>query len=102
MPNCLQGVAGANWRTIVDDLNPKMVTLEQLIELAMAVEPSDPLPWNSVNISPETAYSMMAAHVIDLFEQQSDVDREIVMMSVMTKLLVENFLLNLKLHQNNS
>ena len=86
----------------MNDTNPKMVVLEQLIELAMTVEQQDPLPWHTVNITPETAYSMMAAHVIDLFEKESDSDRELVMMSVMTKLLVENFLLNLKLHQKNS
>lgn len=84
------------------DIKEKMLTLEQLVELAMEVEHQDPLPWHSVNISKETAYSMMAAHVIDLFEQESDADRETVMMATMTKLLVENFLLNLKLHQNNS
>lgn len=71
----------------------KIATLEQLIELAMEVEAEDPLPWDSVNIAPETAYGMMAAHVIDMFEQESDSDRELVMMGVMTKLLVENFLL---------
>lgn len=82
--------------------NSKMLTLEQLVELAMEVEHRDPLPWDSVNISKETAYGMMAAHVIDLFEQESDADRETVMMATITKLLVENFLLNLKLHQDNS
>ena len=71
----------------------KIATLEQLIELAMEVEAEDPLPWDNVNIAPETAYGMMAAHVIDMFEQESESDRELVMMGVMTKLLVENFLL---------
>lgn len=82
--------------------NSKMLTLEQLVELAMEVEHRDPLPWDSVNIGKEAAYGMMAAHVIDLFAQESDADRETVMMATMTKLLVENFLLNLKLQQNNS
>jgi hypothetical protein len=84
------------------DANPKIVTLEQLVELAMESDSQQELPWSSVNIEPETAYSMMAAHVIDLFEEHKEADREVVMMSVMTKLLVENFLLNLKLQQNNS
>ena len=84
------------------DIKEKILTLEQLVELAMEVEHRDPLPWDSVNISKEAAYGMMAAHVIDLFEQESDADRETVMMATMTKLLEENFLLNLKLHQDNS
>lgn len=85
----------------MNDATNKVATLEQLVQLAMATDVG-PLPWDSVNIEPETAYSMMAAHVIDLFERETDAYKEIVMMSVMTKLLVENFLLNLKLHQDNS
>ena len=81
-------------------MTKKMLTLNQLVELAIATD-SGLLPWDSVNITPETAYGMMAAHVIDLFEAEEEVNREIVMMSVMTKLLVENFLLNLKIQQSN-
>ena len=84
------------------DISQKTITLEQLVELAIEVEHHDPLPWESVNISRETAYGMMAAHVIDLFERESTANKETVMMSVMTKLLVENFFLNLRLSQDNS
>ena len=84
------------------DAESKIITLDQLVELAMVSDVQQELPWSSVNIEPHTAYSMMAAHVIDLFEEHKEADREIVMMSVMTKLLVENLLLNLKIHQNNN
>ena len=98
MPNCLRGVVGANWRIILK----KIVKVEQLIELAMEVETKDSLPWHLVNIAPDTAYGMMAAHVVDMFENQDNTNKELVMMSVMTKLLVENFLLQAKIAQDNS
>lgn len=84
------------------DAESKIITLDQLVELAMESDVQQELPWSSVNIEAHTAYSMMAAHVIDLFDEHKEADREIVMMSVMTKLLVENLLLNLKIHQNNN
>jgi len=85
----------------MNDANKKVATLEQLIELAQAVEKKDPINWSQVSVTPETAYGMMAAHVIDLFEEHNSADREITMMSVMVKLLVENFILNLRIHQSN-
>ena len=85
----------------MNDANKKVATLEQLVELAQAVEKKDPIDWSQVSVTPETAYGMMAAHVIDLFEEHNSADREITMMSVMVKLLVENFILNLRIHQSN-
>ena len=85
----------------MNDANKKVATLEQLVELAQAVEKKDPINWSQVSVTPETAYGMMAAHVIDLFEEHNSADREITMMSVMVKLLVENFILNLRIHQSN-
>ena len=81
----------------MSDINKKVATLEQIVELAQEVEKKDPIDWSQVSVTPETAYGMMAAHIIDLFEKEQEADREITMMSVMTKLLVENFVLNLKL-----
>lgn len=81
----------------------KMITLNQLVELAMATEQNEELPWDKLTISKESAYGMMAAHVIDMFnDYESDADKEIVMMSVMVKLLVENFILQLVIRDKNS
>lgn len=85
----------------MNDTNRKMLTLKDIVELAMAVEQEDPIDWSAVNISADTAYRMMASHVIDLFEEHAEADRETVMMSVMTKLMVENFFLNLQIQQGN-
>ena len=81
----------------------KMMTLNQLVELAMATEQNNELPWDKLTISKETAYGMMAAHIIDMFnEYESDADKQVVMMSVMVKLLVENFILQLVVKDKNS
>jgi hypothetical protein len=86
----------------LNDTTQKILTVEDIVELAMTVEEADPIDWSAVNISPDTAYRMMAAHVIDLLEEHPAADREMVMMGVMTKLMVENFFLNLQIQQNNS
>lgn len=80
----------------------KMITLNQLVELAIATEQNNELPWEKISISQESAYSMMAAHVIDMFEDTEAADRETIMMSVMVKLLVENFILQLVIRDKNS
>ena len=85
----------------MNNIDNKVATLNQLIELAQIVEQKDPIDWSQVSVTPESAYGMMAAHVIDLFEEHNSADKEITMMSVMVKLLVENFVLNLRIHQNN-
>jgi len=75
----------------------KILKLRELVELAKLTEESDPIDWDLVNIAPDTAYGMMAAHVIDIVEHLNAEDREVVMMSVMVKLLVENLVLNVAL-----
>lgn len=103
MPSRLQSVVGLIGEiNILEDAKKKIIALEHLVELAMETEQDSPLAWNTVNVEPKTAYSMMAAHVIDMFNEHTDADQEIVMMSVMIKLLVENFFLHLHIQQNNS
>jgi len=65
--------------------------LEELISLAKSGEQGDPIDWGSLNISRDDAYRMMAGHVLEM-----DPDA-IVQRSVIVKLLVENFVLNLRL-----
>ena len=67
-----------------------------IAQLAQESEITDPIDWGYLNIDEPTAYKMMAAHVVDQFDNKSD--HELIMMSTITKLLVENFVLNLKLN----
>lgn len=71
-------------------------TVEQLAELAKQVEIKDPIDWAGLKIGPETAYPMMASHVIENFTGD---DKQTVALAVITKLLVENFILHLRLLQ---
>lgn len=81
----------------------KNTKLDQLVELAMETEITDPIDWGMLSISEENAYKMMALHVLEMFDNKKD-DKyfDIIVMSTMTKLLVENFVLNLKLKEKNN
>jgi hypothetical protein len=68
-----------------------MTDVEALAELAMQVEISDPIDWAMLSIDEATAYRMMAASVL---ERNDD---RLTDKAVITKLLVENFVLNLRL-----
>lgn len=68
-----------------------MTDAEQLAELAMEVEVTDPIDWGNLSIDERTAYQLMSTHVLEM-----DND-DITMRAIIVKLLVENFVLNLKL-----
>ena len=71
------------------------MTVKQLVQLAKDCEASDPIDWGMLSIDEESAYELMASQVLEKF---SDCDKTILMASVV-KLIVENFVLNLKLRQ---
>lgn len=68
-----------------------MIDIELLVDLAMAAESADPIDWGMLSIDERTAYRMMAASVL---ERNDD---RLTDKAVITKLLVENFVLNLRL-----
>ena len=73
-------------------MEPTNNELRLLIDLAKEVNITDPIDWKELNISEEQAITMMAAHVLEM-------DRNhLTDAAIIVKLLVENFVLNLKLH----
>ena len=72
-----------------DIFEPTDPNLALLIELAMEME--DPIDWTDLNITEKQAYAMMASHVM---EMKNDLLTD---KAIIVKLLVENFVLNLKL-----
>jgi hypothetical protein len=76
-------------------------TIELLVDLAQEAEISDPLDWNNLHINKQSAYHIMASQMIELFGEPQT-QREIVIMSSMLKLIVENFLLNTRLLRQDS
>jgi len=65
--------------------------VRNLVILAKEGAEFDPIDWGDLNISEDQAYVMMAAHVLEM-ERNHLTDGAIIV-----KLLVENFVLNLKL-----
>jgi hypothetical protein len=76
---------------MTDFLKNQNQLLEDLINIAMEVEVTDPIDWEELNISEEEAYKMFAATVLEMGNDPLT-DKAIII-----KLLVENFILNLKL-----
>lgn len=62
-----------------------------LVDLAMESEIADPIDWGELNITEEQAYIMMATHVLEMQRN------ELTDAAIIVKLMVENFVLNLKL-----
>lgn len=74
------------------------ITIDELINLMKEVESEDPIDWGMLNISEENAYRLIALDVIEMFNAWSTNDeKEIVMLVTISKLILENFVLNLKL-----
>ena len=68
-----------------------MISVEALADLAMEAESEDPIDWGMLSIEEREAYLLMAASVL---ERNDD---WLTNKAVITKLLVENFVLNLRL-----
>jgi hypothetical protein len=68
---------------------------EVIAELAQEFELSDPIDWGLLPIREEDAYLLIAENVCDIMNNSDD--KELVAITAMTKLLVENFVLNLQL-----
>lgn len=72
------------------------ITTSQLAKLAKEAEITDPIEWGELTIQEDVAYEMMAASVIEMMTKLNDNEKEVVAMASLVKLLVENFVLNLK------
>ena len=62
-----------------------------LAELAEDCETVDPIDWGQLNISEKEAFNLMAMHVAEMD------DNPLTLKAICVKLMVENFVLNLKL-----
>ena len=71
-----------------------MNEVDLLVELATQVEMEDPIDWGMLAIDEHDAYKLMATHVIEM--NNDDLTNK----AIIVKLLVENFVLNLKLMES--
>lgn len=72
-------------------------TLEQIIALAQEVETTDAIDWENLPLDKDHIYQMVGSQAYELYKQHADTeDGEAIIVATITKLLVENFVLNLK------
>lgn len=72
-----------------------MYNAKNIAELAQEYDIGDPIDWGMLHIKEDEAYLMMAEQVVEILRKSENA--EIVAVVAMTKLLVENFVLNLQL-----
>jgi len=68
-----------------------MNKVDMLVDLAKEVESVDPVDWGMLSVDEDEVYRLVALSVVGLE------DNILVLKASLTKLLVENFVLNLKL-----
>ena len=73
-------------------MDPDDEWVNVIVELAQETEITDPIDWSDLNISELEAYRLMASHV-----REMDLSNDLTTKATIVKLLVENFVLNLKL-----
>lgn len=77
-----------------------MLTLDQLVELAQEVEITDPIDWEYLSIDENSAYRLIASSILEQFNSIHSDDEKLQMLLIsLVKLTVENFVLNIKLLQ---
>jgi hypothetical protein len=67
--------------------------VETIVEIAKEVEIGDPFDWGTVSIDEDEAYRLMASSVLEME------DNSLILAATITKLLVENMVLNIRLTQ---
>ena len=76
---------------MTDMFEPDNEAIRNLVILAKEGAEFDSIDWGELNINEEQAYIMMATHVLEMPLE------DITARAVIVKLLVENFVLNLRL-----
>ena len=72
-------------------------TLEQIIELAKEVETTDAIDWDNLPLNKDSIYQMVGSQAYELYKQHASTESgEAIIVSTIIKLLVENFVLNLR------
>ena len=74
------------------------VDIDTIVDLAFAVESEDPIDWGMFKNGKEQSVKMIAASIIEQFDKEVYTDDDkLIIMSTITKLVVENFILHSRL-----
>jgi hypothetical protein len=78
------------------------ITLEELCDIAFAVEEGDPFDWGVFKKGQEEAMKMIGASVLEMFDKDAYTPEEkLIMLATITKLTTENMILHSKLLSKN-
>jgi len=80
----------------------KTEAIGKIVALAKEVEVQDKIDWTRLNVTEDELYEIMADKVIDQLYICPEDHREAISMSTLTKLLVENFILKVKIEEEKS
>ena len=74
------------------------ITLDELCDIAFAVEEGDPFDWGVFTNGKDEAMRMIGSSILEQFdkEEMTDADR-LILLSTITKLLTENMILHTKM-----
>ncbi len=79
------------------------ILVEEIVALAQEIDITDSVNWHDLAVDADAARELMANNLLDQYQQSwqhlDHEDRARAMLAVMCHLVVENFALNLKLHQ---
>lgn len=76
------------------------ITLEELCDIAFAVEEGDPIEWGVFKQGKEEAMKLIGTSILDQFDKDIITDEDkLIMMSTICKLVVENMILHTKVMQ---
>jgi hypothetical protein len=79
------------------------VTVNDILDLVKEIDSEDPIDWGMLAVDEHMATEMIATGLLEQYNTTwADMDpdeRTVIMLATITKLVVENFTLNLKLRQ---
>jgi hypothetical protein len=79
------------------------VTVTDILDLVDEIESEDPIDWAMLSVDENMATEMIATGLLEQYNttwaDMSPNERTVIMLATITKLVVENFTLNLKLRQ---
>jgi hypothetical protein len=74
-------------------------TLEQIIELAKEVEISDEIDWDDLPLDKDRIYQIIGSQTYELYQEYAHSENgEAILLATVTKLLIENFVLNIRVN----
>ena len=79
------------------------ITVESLVSVVNDIESEDPIDWGMLAVDENSAIELLANSILDQYNttwsQMPEDDKDLIMLATITKLVAENFTLNLKLRQ---